>query len=150
MTEATSRTARSTLEERLDQEFPESWVPDKPGETISGTFLRLERGRTDYGPAQIAVIRTADGSERGVWLLHAVLKAEMKRLRPEPGERVAIRYEGRKKSAAGSTYAHYKVAADRDETPPDWGELDDEFDPRGEPAHAATSANGQGGDDIPF
>ena len=61
---------------------------------------------------------------------------------------MAIRYEGRKKSASGSTYAHYKVAAERDEAPPNWDDLDDEPDPRSE---AAGESNGRRDDsDIPF
>ena len=49
MREATNWPGRSTLEDRLDQGYPESWVPEQPGETIVGEFVRLDQGRTEYG-----------------------------------------------------------------------------------------------------
>src|SRR5215210_3049859 len=134
----------SNLAAQLDRRHTESWIPDEPGDTVEGEFLRLDRGTTEYGAAAIAVIRTDDGRERAIWLLHAVLKNELARVRPEPGERLAIRFDGRKRSAKGHNYAAYSVAVDREETAPSWEDIDDEPDPRGEPALASGSTNGGG------
>jgi hypothetical protein len=133
----------SSLTDRLDRRHAESWIPGAPGEALEGEFVRLDRGQTEYGAAAIAVIRTDDGSERAVWLLHAVLKSELARVRPKPGERLAIRFDGRKKSAKGHSYAAYSVAVDREDSPPSWDEIDDEPDPR----HNGAAEDA---DDLPF
>jgi len=141
----------SNLAAQLDRRHAESWIPDEPGDTIEGEFVRLDRGTTEYGAAAIAVIRTDDGSERAVWLLHAVLKQELGRVRPEPGERLAIRFDGRKTSTRGHSYAAYSVAVDREESAPSWEDIDDEPVPRGgEAAAVGASSNGQADDDLPF
>jgi hypothetical protein len=127
-----------------EQELPEAWMPSAAGETIVGEFIRLERGMTVRGPAWIVVIKTEDGRERSAWLLHTVLRNEVARQRPEPGELMLIKYEGKKESSAGQPYEAYRVLVDRDQAVPDWD------------AVAATSRDGAGGtpaegeDGVPF
>jgi hypothetical protein len=118
-----------------EQELPEAWKPSEAGDTIVGEFIRLEQGMTVRGPAWIVVLKTEDGRERCVWLLHTVLRKEVARQRPEPGELVLIKYEGKKESSAGQAYEGYRVLVDRDEVVADWD--------------AVAAASGDGPADLP-
>lgn len=144
------------LEEEADRETPESWVPEQAGEQIAGELVRYERGTTAYGERIIAVLRTRQGRERSVWLLHAVLRGEFARLRPRPGERLLVRYLGRKKSDNGTEYAAYKLVVDRENraTEPDWDALGDDAPASDVPADASdlhAPIEAQDGDSsIPF
>jgi hypothetical protein len=108
------------LARRAEQELPEAWMPSAAGDAIVGEVVRLEQGMTVRGPAWIVVLKTEDGRERSVWLLHTVLRNELARQRPEPGELVLIKYEGKKESTAGQAYEAYRVLVDRDQAVPDW------------------------------
>ena len=130
------------LHERAERQYPESWVPESPGDTIAGEFVRLDAGTTSYGEQAIAVLRTSDGAERGIWLLHAVLRGEFAKQRPRPGELVLVRYDGKRESAAGHSYASYRVEVDREQRAPDWDSLTAEDD--------GTPAAEQDDGDIPF
>jgi hypothetical protein len=140
------------LRERAKQEYPESWVPDQAGDEIAGELVRYSRGTTSYGEQVIAVLRTPEGVERSVWLLHAVLRGEFAKLRPKPGELVLIRYEGKRKSAAGNSYVSYRVEVGRDEPAPDWEALGAEPMPEpAEPISPAAPVEPRSDDgDIPF
>jgi len=140
------------LRERAEQEYPESWVPDEAGDEIAGELVRYARGTTSYGEQVIAVLRTPAGVERSVWLLHAVLRGEFAKLRPRPGELVLVRYEGKRKSAAGNSYASYRVEVDRDEPAPDWNALGAEPMPEPVSPHAPLEdrVKGSEDDEIPF
>lgn len=85
------------------------------GVQVVGRFARLERAPFDtgYGIPWIAVftdchgmIENRDGdavtldpaAEYGLWLIHGLAVAGLKALAPDPDERVAMLYEGRKES----------------------------------------------------
>lgn len=139
-----SRAAR--LAEQAERDFPESWIPSADDPQIIGEFVRLDRATTRRGePAPIVVLRTEDGAERGVWLLHIVLLDEFKRVRPKPGELVAVRYLGKKTSAAGQSYHGYRVVVDRTDQGVDWGALDEPSEEGLLDEPASDEA-----DDIPF
>lgn len=112
------------LRDRLEQERPASWVPKREGDEIVGELVRFDRGKTAYGEQVIAVLRTPEGVERSVWLLHAVLRQEFAKLQPELGELVLIRYEGKREPEGdGSSYQHYRLEVEREDGPIDWSEL---------------------------
>jgi hypothetical protein len=64
------RGLRSHGQERAEREFPESWIPERPGEQIAGELVRYDRGRTSYGDQIIAVLRLADDLARQAGHLH--------------------------------------------------------------------------------
>jgi hypothetical protein len=103
-----------------EQQLPEAWIPATIGDTIVGLFVRLEQGSTVRGPAWIAILKTEDGKERSVWLLHTVLRNALARLQPETHELVLIKYEGTKESNAGQKYEAYRVLVDREQPVPEW------------------------------
>src|SRR6185369_17041791 len=112
---------------KFDEPLPESWKPEKDGEEIVGTFVRLDKATTEFGPSWIVVLDTGEGVLRSVWLYHQSLQNEMRRAAPKPGELVGVRYEGKKpvknpQPGKKNTYNAYRVVVDRprDESPPDW------------------------------
>jgi hypothetical protein len=108
------------LAELAERRPPESWIPTAEGDSIVGEFVRLDEGPTVRGQAHIMVIKTEDGLERSVWLLHTVLRNELARQRPQPGELVLIKYVGKKENTAGQHYGAYRVVVDREQRVPDW------------------------------
>jgi hypothetical protein len=79
-------------------DFPESWLWDQDGETVSGTFVGFTRGQTrDFGPKVIVVLEV-DGERRSIWLnttvLHGRFRDELQQ-RPDhrlnEAERITIR-----------------------------------------------------------
>lgn len=106
------------LSDALDQDYPESWVPEKPGDKIIGQYVRTDEGPSDYGPVPIYVL-SVDGKEFGVWSFHAVLRNQWAASRVKPGDTVGIAYKGEKTGAAGRTYKNYRVInLDRTEADP--------------------------------
>jgi hypothetical protein len=122
----TDRSEFSDLRERAERDFPESWLPKEHGPTLVGRFKRLEEGHTAYGPCKIVVLETEAGTERSVWLLHRVLLLQFTRVRPRPGQLVAVHHQGRKTNASGTPYESYRVVVQRDASEPDWDALESE------------------------
>ena len=101
---------RKELEE-LEEEYPPAWHPE-PGEILVGTIRRYDEGRTPYGQVRTVIIQDEETGERvSLWISGAVIRNEFDRLRPEPGERVGIRYLGKDQQKG---YHKYKMRVDRD------------------------------------
>jgi hypothetical protein len=154
------------LAERVDADPPTTWRPNDPDKAhprlLVGEFVRLAEGHTSYGPARIVVLRDGEGRDWSIWLLHAVLKQEFAKLRPRPGELVAVKWNGHVEPRDGRAgYESYTVAVDRDAGAVDWGfagEVEPAATPAGatvceqcgfaEPAHASGCPNDD--DSVPF
>jgi hypothetical protein len=98
----------------VEREFAEAWRPD-PGDKLSGEVVELSaRAGYDGELYPIVTIRQRDGIELAVHAFHAVLRNELAKLAPQPGQRIAIRYDGQKGGDDGrSRYHSYRVATDR-------------------------------------
>jgi hypothetical protein len=116
----TALEAIARLAALAQRDLPETWIPSSDDPMIIGEFLRIEQGPTVHGPAWIVVLKTDDGRERSVWLLHTVLRHEFARHRPRRGEYVLIKHEGTKQGATGQSYEAYRVIVDREQSPSDW------------------------------
>lgn len=108
--------------------FPETWIPEKNGDIIAGTFVRLDSGMTSFGMSPIVVIRTEDGQERSVWLLHEALRSQLNRIRPNTGDKLAILYLGKtevktKTQGRASEYHNYRVTSDKATEESSWDSL---------------------------
>ena len=153
--------------ESLPDTLPVSWKP-KERDLIVGTVAGYEQGETMYGPVTILLLDEEDreGSPTGdcvsVWLAHKVLWDEVRRLRPLPGERIAIR---RNSDHPHKNYKRYTVIVDRKETnteawKPDWdrgdpGLKNDSKSKDREASDPESDASGGAGlaeptDDLPF
>jgi hypothetical protein len=104
----TDRDLRIELE-REDGTYPESWRP-QPGDILVGTIEKYDRASTSYGTYNIAVLRDEQGALHSVWLMHAVLLDEFRKLRPRPGERLGIK----RLEDAERGYRRYAVRVDRE------------------------------------
>lgn len=104
----------AALHDRAQEPLPESWQPEKAGDEIVGTFVRLDNATTSYGPCWIVVLETPmTGELRSVWLFQTALKNQFNKARPKPGELVLVRYEGKRTpKAGGNQYHDYKVVAE--------------------------------------
>jgi hypothetical protein len=101
----------------LEQGLPQAWRPDQGGEDnpnpLIGTFVEMTTATTAYGPTWVMTVRLEDGSERAVWLMHTVLRNELARARPKPGETLGIKYNGKVAVEGGQGYVSYRVKVDR-------------------------------------
>lgn len=117
------------LANRLDEDFPEAWRPGWKGkdgkrkpdaDEIMGTLVRMEVAGTARGnDVPVAIIAThPEGELRALWLVHSTLREDLLRQRPAEGDRLAVRYLGKKESAQnpGQEYHAYKLAVMRRST----------------------------------
>jgi len=147
----------------LDQSLPQAWRPDQGGDDnpnpLIGKYVEMASATTAYGACWVMTVQLEDGSERAVWLMHSVLKNEVAKARPKPGETLGIKYFGKISTNGGNDYVGYRVKVDRplgtgDEF--DWSKLgadpeitalDEPVTPTPEPVAVPA---GTGDDDIPF
>jgi hypothetical protein len=105
----------------LDQPRPEAWRNPSPGDELAGTVAWIEAGDLGDGAVPIVVVDMGD-SLRSVWVFHDALRSQLEKLQPQPGDVIAIRYNGKQISASGRTYHSYSVATDRPRPQYQWGQ----------------------------
>ena len=110
----------ATARAKLDQPRAETYRFTEAGDEIAGTVVRLDVADTEYGPQRIVVIDTGDGELRSIWLLHDALLSQMKKLKPQAGDVIAVRYLGKQKSGNGRSYHAYTVATDQERPQFQW------------------------------
>lgn len=152
------------LEDELNQEFAPAWRPDA-GDTIIGRVVDLQLRTGDWEPYWIVTLELDDGERQAVHAFHFVLAEELRKIRPQIGHRIAIKYLGK---PDGKRYENYRVATEN-KPEVDWGASPD---PGASPDGAATDrpvepdipsatdalaasmpaavASGPADDDIPF
>jgi hypothetical protein len=110
MTNHAAKDLRSRIDELSDAPVT-SWRPE-PGEVLVGTLLDIDVRDTKFeARVPVLTIRNDDNGEIvECWGLHTVLRSELSKKRPQPGERLAIR----RLSDSGQGYKRYKVIIDRD------------------------------------
>jgi hypothetical protein len=99
--------------ELVDRDFADAWRPD-PGGKLVGEIVELG-SRAGYNDElyPIVTVRRDDGVELAAHCFHTVLRNELAKIRPQVGQRIAIRYEGERQGADGkSRYHAYRVATD--------------------------------------
>jgi hypothetical protein len=96
-----------SIAERLESNA-EAWKPEE-GAKLIGTVVETDERESKHGNYPLVVVETDDGDEIAVHCFHTVLKNEVERKRPEPGDLIGIVYRGL--SAKG--YESYKVVLER-------------------------------------
>lgn len=149
-----------SLEERLESGLPSAWRPDQDDpDIIIGEVVEIQVGTSDYDPYPLLIIRQDSGEEKAVHGFHTVLKNELMRHKPQPGERVGIKYLGEQPTKPGSkfkSFIGYRVKVDREAIPFDWTKLgqateDDVYvQVESSQPEPVTVPAGAGNDDIPF
>lgn len=111
---------RFELSELLAYEPPTMWRPE-PGERVQGHLVKQEQ-RTAFGrsaPTLFVLVppRTENPHEDRYVVIRAsgvVLRGALDAIRPQPGEEIALQYEGVKSTADGvREYAAYRMAVRR-------------------------------------
>jgi hypothetical protein len=124
--QATLAVRAAVLAERASGPPPETWRPDKPElvhpNPLAGELVRVYLGPDrGWGEKPIAEIRDAQGIVWAVWCLGHILEQELgdpTRLgAPQPGDVVAVFFEGKRRAAnpkPGTTgeYSGYRVLVD--------------------------------------
>jgi len=89
-------------QERVAQE----WQPEE-GEILLGTLLYTQQITGEYGTTPIAMLEDADSGETvAVWLKHKILQREWEGRKPEPGDRIGIKYLGEESGKNGKYHAY--------------------------------------------
>jgi hypothetical protein len=97
-----------------------AWVPENPGDKITGTVVKVERVEFERdGATQRPLVVTVDehingeatGEHRPIWAWHSVLHGECGKARPKIGETVTIVYKGRRQGGKYK-YADYSVTVE--------------------------------------
>jgi hypothetical protein len=127
---------QTSLQDRLDEATPTA-IKLKDGDVFTGVFNHLERGETDYGTCWIAVFTDPDvggmleppeipeGGTASLWLFHEALLSQFKKLRPEKGERIAVKRLGKRRGGNDRDYVNYSVVSENQQAGAfTWDEVD--------------------------
>lgn len=78
----------------MTEEFEShSWRPTA-GDEITGKLISVEARESGYGPYPMLAL-DVDGSEVSVHAFHTVLRTELAKRRPKPGDELTIKYLGK-------------------------------------------------------
>jgi hypothetical protein len=142
----------------LGDEPTTAWKPN-PGDTLVGELVGVDLRATEYDPeVPVLTLRTETEGLMEVWAFHTVLRGELRKVEPQPGEWLAIR----RLEDSDRGYKRYRVIPDRerprefqwgkvntdggDVAPEDRPELFLERDKPEKPASPLDDAD----DDLPF
>lgn len=147
----------TTFEERLEAGLAPAWRPDKDDPAVLiGKIIEISQGTSEYEPYPLLVVQQDDGTEKAVHGFHTVLKNELIRQKPQPGERIGIKFLGEQATKPGSkfkSFIGYQVKIDRAQSEFDWSKVG-VVEPDPEPAvplqEPVTVPAGAGEDLIPF
>ena len=105
-------TTLRALDERVNQDYPESWRPDAaenhPNPLVGEIIGRHQAATRRDVDETVLVVRDEAGVEWSLWLLGAVLQRELGSAKV--GDRVAVRWLGMRSNAEGTEYRAYRVA----------------------------------------
>jgi hypothetical protein len=105
----------SSLHDRLDTDYAPAWRPN-PGDKVIGTVTALDVRDGTYGSYPIVTIDTGDG-ELALHCFHEVLANELAKIAPKIGDRVGVKYAGKRPERG---YHIYRVQRDGDDTEFAW------------------------------
>lgn len=98
---------------RLDAPSAEAWRPEKEGETLIGEVVAVSERTTEYGTYPIVTVRRDDnGLIVAFHAMGTVAKNRVEEHQPRPRGRIAIRFDGERKSKTGATYKAWAMAYD--------------------------------------
>ena len=95
----------------LDRPAAQGWKP-VPGDTLSGRIVDIyTSGPGEYGEYPILEVANSNGEVIAVHCFHTTMKSAVERRQPKVGDRIGVRYEGRKTSGGfgDKGYESYRV-----------------------------------------
>ena len=138
------------MSEEMNLETAEGWRPEE-GDTVIGTVVVVDAGWSDFknGYYPIITVQPDDGAPVAVHCFHDVLEKRVTDLRPEPGDTIGIKYQGKRKTKDGNReVAIYTVRVKGKSPVSVW---DTRLAPATAPAQSDIPATlDEGHDDIPF
>ncbi len=152
-----------SMMDRLNKDV-EGWKPEV-GETITGIVSAVDTRPSEYSDEDYPTVEiaTEDGRDVLVHGFHSVLKKELANQKPQPGDRIGIRYAGLKTpKGAGKDYESYRVIVEHLSAPapaPDWNAMGASADaelgetvpaPRNQPQPGAYNPLDEREDEEPF
>jgi hypothetical protein len=100
--------AQASADAQAD-EIPD-WRPSA-GDSIAGAVVAVDRFTPREGDSfPVVTIATRDGEPVRVFCSRSVLRREIAEKHPQPGDLIAVRYNGSRLSGAGRSFHHYSVA----------------------------------------
>ena len=100
------------LQALLEHDPPQRWHPEE-GERLAGEVVKVE-DKAAFGTTAPVLFVLDDGQYRTLRCGGVVLRGCLQVLNLQPGERVVIKYEGKKKTVDGTReYALYRMAVKR-------------------------------------
>lgn len=99
-----------------DADYADAWQPS-PGDILAGKVQTVSiRDNHDYDPYPIVTVETEDGNRLAFHAAPTVAKQEVQDKSPNPGDLLAVRYDGERKSQnSGRTYKAFTVRVKRAE-----------------------------------
>ena len=151
--------------EQMAAAHPESWIPVRAGDTVTGTMIDLDIVWSDVKGREypLVTLQLEDGSEKRIHCMSAALEGEVMRKRPVPGEVLTFSYHGQGEAPRpGRSGAHIYRLRIKGRTPEAVGGMYDRLAGVSRPANgggggaappaqpAAPAAPGGDDEDIPF
>lgn len=101
---------RKAIEEATGE--PVVWKPEA-GEYLIGKVLAVRDIETDMGSGRLAEIEDEDSGAVKTLFLTTMLKERFLEYGIGPGDRIAVKYHGKRTNAKGREYHHWTVFVDR-------------------------------------
>src|SRR4051794_29626217 len=80
------------------------------GERLEGRFVRYDKDpRPDTSDLRVAVIQTAEGTLKALYLSARVLSGKFAEMAPAQGDQIEVVYKGERLSFSGRTYNDFEV-----------------------------------------
>lgn len=102
---------RFELSELLEHAPPIRWQPES-GDVVQGTVVKIEDKRA-FGQTAPVLFLLVEDRYVTIRCSGVVMRGHLERNKPNPGDMVAVRYDGMATSQSGREYASYKFAMRR-------------------------------------
>lgn len=102
------------LQALLEHDPPSRWHPEE-GDRLIGEVVKVE-DKPAFGTTAPVLFVLVDDAYRTLRCGGVVLRGALQDLDPQPGEQIAVKYEGKRKTVDGTReYALYRMAVRRDD-----------------------------------
>jgi len=98
-------------------EVAEKWHPTEPGEALVGRLESVAERDVSWGTCDVAFVRARAGKLWSVFLSRAVLVGKFQEKEPRCGQRIAVIYDGTRKSQEGYPYHVYELRVAEEKAP---------------------------------
>ena len=102
------RAKRSESQSNNSGEYPEAWRPEA-GNEIAGTFVEWQTSESSGRSCRIAVVEDEQEKHWSVWMWHKVLRDELEKVGPLPGDFLLITRGEETPLKNGGSYFAYDV-----------------------------------------